>query len=857
MAASEVELERLVVRFVGDIDEYLKTLQQAETATKAAVDEISAALGNVEAATQAIGGSTEIYARQAEEVRKLGGNLKTLQEAQTITKTAGDEISAALGRGEAATRAVENATERYARQTKEVRDLLAQESITLETANRLFMKYTEEKNKALQIEASAPAKQLGQMAYQFQATSIRAGAAFKDLMAVMRGQTETTGDSLRALGGIADLIPGVWGQVSGAVIGSLAAIDDAVEMQFNKAEKAAQSAFMAIADGAKTAEKAINDINVDGLKEGLKEIATIKSRSGMSEFLAGLGNFVTLGIAGGPEMGETREENVQRVKDRMRENISLAQEQLRLKREDAEVGQLLTEEVLMRVGGGAEERAREMQRRSAQRQMMQAMHGRGAVDEEHIRRLTQQTILEEVSVGLNRDIVAGSQEELALRERINRTAELNVRAARNMRRERLTMQIEGPEAQEKHLAQLGKLRDATRVLQATQEGAAAHVTAAMKLQLADERELEKVRREGTSAQVEIVRNRQDQIRVQTLHNETLQDANKTLQQVRFPVEKYNDEMERLQHLCDAAAISQETLDRAIRNAQVTYLHSREDVKEYYKNVEKGVGIVTSMRTPEQKLKDQLQELDAALADARITTREYENAWLKVTTAADRAGASLKSVTGILAGSADAAQAIAQFNLATGPITRRPSYGTGGRPEDLGEMPEWIADAIFGPEGVGAPAPVAPPGLGGGPGLFSSIGGALGGIGSSIAGILGPTPLPPIASTLPPGYAEDERITAERQRVAALQEQIAARERENADLAERERARRMGREAIGTPEEREAHRTRPSTAREEVALGLRPDPVIVALLQQIATGTNRPPIAVAPADIDATEGGGDF
>lgn len=111
--ASETELERLVVRLVGDVSQYVTSLNKASSTTQIAADSIAK---EMEKSTAAVSSSSA--------------------KSASIVDTAAKEMAASLKKGEAVTRSVESALDKYNRTVTDNSSLLKSGAITQDTYNR-------------------------------------------------------------------------------------------------------------------------------------------------------------------------------------------------------------------------------------------------------------------------------------------------------------------------------------------------------------------------------------------------------------------------------------------------------------------------------------------------------------------------------------------------------------------------------------------------------------------------------------------------------------------------------------------------------------------------------------------------
>jgi hypothetical protein len=159
----------------------------------------------------------------------------------------------------------------------------------------------------------------------------------------------TTGEAMGGLGSIAATIPGPWGAAVSSVLSLGGQVIDWFEGKLRKNQEAAKQGFLDIASGASTFAKAVDQINVGRMREGVEKITDIIQRT-EGGGLAGLNNLI------GGIFGQGQEARIQREIGSVGRDVVTREQMMRRLMNDPQLRQLRTDMVSRQIGMETRER---------------------------------------------------------------------------------------------------------------------------------------------------------------------------------------------------------------------------------------------------------------------------------------------------------------------------------------------------------------------------------------------------------------------------------------------------------------------------------------------------------------------
>ena len=185
----------------------------------------------------------------------------------------------------------------------------------------------------------------------FAAAGKTAMGVVKDASKLVKGQFDGISGGLEKMSDIASAIPGKFGPALGAVLGLAAGIVEHFEKPFIKAQLAARSAFLTVAEGSRTAAQAMSDVRFSALREGLED--TIQRMQAWQSFGGGGAAPVVNPIIAEFMAAQGPGAEIAQMPDRIRRDIQRRSRMLEALQRDPQLQQTLAETVTERMRGQA------------------------------------------------------------------------------------------------------------------------------------------------------------------------------------------------------------------------------------------------------------------------------------------------------------------------------------------------------------------------------------------------------------------------------------------------------------------------------------------------------------------------
>lgn len=204
--------------------------------------------------------------------------------------------------------------------------------------------------------------------------------AVKNFGTLMKGEFNSAGEGMRKMGEVAELIPGPWGKAVGSILNVGGSLVDFFNAKLIKHQQAVKNEFMAMAGGAKTFEAALASLKMGALTEGFEKlIKDMQNAQQLQGIFSGVRGFIVEQVESTARLFMTAEQGQQLTIAKAFAAFEKRKQLLEVMRSDTATGRSMRQMSMAIAEESATSQMREMleslEQRTARRAMMTAMHG--------------------------------------------------------------------------------------------------------------------------------------------------------------------------------------------------------------------------------------------------------------------------------------------------------------------------------------------------------------------------------------------------------------------------------------------------------------------------------------------------